>query len=276
MAQLRGLTGGMRVLLVVAAVLVALAGVQLFVFADRTEHWFAWTVQPPLTAAFLGSAYWSSAAVELVSARSRSWAGARVAVPGVLTFSTLTLLVTLVHLDRFHLAATNPAATRAVTWAWIAVYAAVPVLMAVLWGRQESVAGADPPRTAPLPTWLAVAVAGVASVLLAYGTWLLLAPEQAAAWWAWDLTPLTGRATGAWLVGLGVVAAQVVWEGDAVRARPAAVGAVVLPVLVAVALLRFGGDADLASPAGAGFVAALVLWAALGAVLLVQAARSTR
>ena len=39
-------TAGMRRLLLVATVLVVLAGVQLFVFPTRTQDWFAWTVSP--------------------------------------------------------------------------------------------------------------------------------------------------------------------------------------------------------------------------------------
>ena len=41
----------MRGLLWVAGVLVFLAGVQLLFFTERTATHFAWTIQPPLTAA---------------------------------------------------------------------------------------------------------------------------------------------------------------------------------------------------------------------------------
>ena len=43
-------TRGMRVLLVVAAVLVFLAGLQLTVFPTRTAEWFSWTIDVPMTA----------------------------------------------------------------------------------------------------------------------------------------------------------------------------------------------------------------------------------
>jgi hypothetical protein len=55
------LTPAMRRLLLVAALLVFLAGLQLFVFPLRTADWFAWTVDSHMTAVFLGAAYWSSA-----------------------------------------------------------------------------------------------------------------------------------------------------------------------------------------------------------------------
>ena len=118
--------GSVRILLQVAAALVFLAGVQLFLFPRRTDEYFAWTVASPMTAVFLGASYWSAVGLELVAARAARWAGARIALPAVFAFTTLTLIVTLVHLELFHLDDDLALRTRAVTWAWIAVYVAVP------------------------------------------------------------------------------------------------------------------------------------------------------
>lgn len=238
---------GMRALLVVAGVLVVLAGVQLFLGSERTATWFAWTIDLPLTAAFLGASYWAAAVIEWTAASRRLWADARIAVPGVLLFTTLTLVVTVVHLDAFHLGAEHGAATRAVTWAWVAVYAVVPVLLAVLWWRQSLVPGARPPRTAPQPALLRAALALQAVVLLPAGAWLLLAPATAA-WWPWPLPPLAGRAVGAWLVSLGVVAVHALLERDSRRIRPAAAGSLALVALQVVALVRYGDVLDGALP----------------------------
>lgn len=270
------LTRGMRRLLLVATILVVLAGVALFVFSERTEDWFAWTVTPPLTAAFLGAAYWASAVVEWTSSRASAWADARVAVPSVFVFTTLTLGVTLIHLDRFHLGADLAIVTRAITWAWIAVYVVVPVLMVVLWVAQRRVPGGDPPRRYPLPGLLRLAVALSAVLLLVAGGWLLLAPQDAADWWPWELTPLTGRAIGAWLVGLGVSAAQTVLEADARRARPVAAGAIALAVLVSVALARYGADVAWGTLPAAVLVAALAAWAVMGAAIIAVERRGPR
>ncbi len=269
----RPLTAGMRALLWVATVLVLLAGVQLFVFSSRTGEWFAWTIDVQLTAAVLGAAYLSSAAVEATSARAHAWADARVAVPSVFAFTTLTLVVTLAHLDTFHLQADLPAHTRAITVAWLVIYAVVPVAMAVLWLRQQRVPGTDPPRRHPLAPWLRATVAASGVGLLGYGAALLVAPVTAAAGWPWPLTPLTGRAVGAWLVGLGVAAAQVVLESDARRARPVAAGGLVLTALTAVALARYPDAVAWGAISAWVLVTALVLWAGISAAILVSAAR---
>src|SRR5712692_507014 len=100
--NVKPVTLGMRRLLYVASALVFISGVQLFVLTDHTDRFFAWTIHPGLTAAFLGGGYLASFFLEFLSARERVWAQARLAVPAVLTFTVLTLVVTLVHRDRFH------------------------------------------------------------------------------------------------------------------------------------------------------------------------------
>lgn len=225
-----------------AGILVFLAGLQLFVFSERTDRYFAWTIDPPLTAAFLGASYWSSVVFEWVAARQRTWADSRVAVPTVFTFTALTLVVTLVHIDRFHLGASFEAATRAVTWGWIAIYASVPVIMAVLWVRQGGVEGVDPPRGLRLPAPLRALAAAQAIGLLVIGLGLLFAPDSFASSWPWTLTALTGRAIGAWLVSLGVAGIHALVENSARRLRPAAMAFIAFPLLQAWALIRYPGD----------------------------------
>jgi hypothetical protein len=274
-ARHRPLHGGVRGLLVLAGVLVLLAGIQLFVFPLRTDEWFAWTINPPLTSVFLGAAYWSSAAVEWSASTRRTWAEARVAVPGVFAFTTLTLVVTLVHLDRFHLGPEHASATRVVTWAWIAIYVAVPVLMAVLWWRQSRMPHPDRPRRRPLPAAMRWTLALQATVLIPLGLLLLAVPAQMATAWPWEITPLTGRAIGAWLFSLGIVAAHSWVEHDVDRVLPAAVGSLAFVVLQAVALLRHGSDLR-GGPATVAYLALLASFAVTGTVTLRRRERRIR
>ena len=255
-------TRAVRRLLVVAAVLVFLAGVQLFVFPFRTGEWFAWTIDSPMTAVFLGASYWSAVGLELTAARAATWAGARIAIPAVFVFTTVTMVVTLVHLDRFHLESTQQLGTRVVTWAWLAVYAVVPVLMvlAVLAQRGRSVAV---PAPSGLPTAVRVALVAIAAVLLALGLALLVDPAAADGAWPWALTPLTGRAVGAWLVGLGIAAAHARLLDDVVSLRPLAITGVAFGLLQAVALLRHGGEVAWDEAVAHGYVAMLVAVAAV-------------
>ena len=163
----------MRRLLQLAAFLVFLAGLQLFVFPLRTEDWFAWTIDVPMTAVFLGASYWSSAVLEVAGSRADRWDHARLSVWTVFVFTTLTLVVTLVHLDKFHLGADQPASARLVTWGWLAIYAGVPVAMLVVAWRQTRAGRAGSPsqrRRRPLPTGLRALLVVLAVVLLGPGS----------------------------------------------------------------------------------------------------------
>lgn len=263
-------TRGMRVLLVVAAVLVFLAGLQLTVFPTRTAEWFSWTIDVPMTAVFLGAAYWSSAVLEVAGARSRTWSRARLTVWTVLVFTVLTLVVTLVHLDKFHLGAENPTSARVITWGWLAIYAGVPVAMVVGLVLQARATGAvtDADDVRRLPAGLQWLLVGLAAVLLASGVALLLAPEWAAEAWAWPLTPLTARAIGAWLVGLGWAAAHARLVDDASSVRPVGLTGAAFVVLEAVALLRYGDALDWSSWQAALYVAGLAWIAVVSAWIL--------
>lgn len=237
------LAASVRALLRIAAVLVFLAGVQLFIFPQRTAEYFAWTIGSPMTAVFLGASYWSAVGLELVASRSPSWAGARIALPAVFVFTTLTLVVTLVHLDLFHLDADLPARTRAVTWAWIGVYVAVPLLM-VLAHRDQRRVGLEVPPSSGLPATVRATLVGLAALLLGLGVALLVAPGWADGAWPWALTPLTGRAVGAWLVGLGVAAAHARVLDDLPSLRPLAITGVLFGLLQGLAVLRYGDELD--------------------------------
>jgi hypothetical protein len=237
--MVKPLVPGMRWLLFIAAVLVFLAGFQLFVFTGHTATYFAWTIANPLAAAFLGAAYWAAVAIEALAGRQALWAHARIAVPAVLIFTVLTLMTTLLHLGKFHLGAKFATGTVFVTWAWIAIYSLVPLLMLIVLVRQARVTGSDPPGSARLPRWLYVLLCAQAIALVGFGLALFIAPGQAASLWPWKLTILVAQATAAWLIALGVAAAQALIERDAQRLLPASAGYLLLGILELVALARY-------------------------------------
>ena len=261
-AEVAPLIPPMRRLLYVAAFLVFLAGLVLFVFPLRTDEFFAWTVNPPMTAVFLGAAYWSAAGLEVAGARSASWDSAKLAVWPVFIFTALTLGVTLFHIDRFHLSSGNAPLAQVATWAWLAIYAGVPVAMLVIsWMQVRSPRSVRESASAGrpvLPPALRLLLAGIAGVLLLYGVALLAVPTLAAAWWPWPLSELTARAIGAWLVGLGWAAGQGQWSRDLRTVRPVALTSVAFVILQALALLRYGDALTWQSAPAIGFVTVLL------------------
>jgi hypothetical protein len=256
----RPLIWPMRAILYVGGFFVLVAGLQLWVFADRTDEIFAWTIDSRLSAAFIGSFYWSASILALLSAREQTWARARLGVPGVLAFVWLTLLATLIHLDLFHLDEGGFKA-QAAGWVWLIVYALEPPVLTWAYWRQLREPGGDPPRTARLPGTFRAALAALGGVLIALGAVMFVAPLEVAEHWPWALTELTGRAIAAWLVAVGGLLLAIRWEDDRSRIRLGTYVPLAFVALAAMALARFGEEADLSSGGG---VTLLALLAAIG------------
>ena len=235
----RRVAPGTRTILLVFAVLTVVATNQLFVFAGATARWFAWTIQPPLTAAFLGSGYASGFLLVVLVLRTRLWVEARLTLVSVLVFATISLVATLLHTDRLHFGDDGTVA-RFAAWFWLAVYVVVPVGLAVVVVRAHRSSGHDPERRAPLPRWLQAPLVLHAVVLLPVGVALLVAPGTAASLWPWTLTPLTAQMTAAWLLAFGVVAVGALAEDDSGRLAGPALAYAAFGVLQGLALLVYG------------------------------------
>lgn len=231
----------MRLLLYAASALVFLAGFQLFVLTEQTASTFAWTIANPLTAASLGAAYWSSVPVEFLAARECAWSKSRIAVPGVWAFTTLTLIVTLVHVGAFHFASPDPL-PRAAAYLWLGIYAGVPVTMVAAAWRQRRAGGVDAPRERPLPRWLRGAFVVLGAGMATAGLALFLVPDSVRAVWPWSLTTLTASAIGAWLLALSIITFHALVEDDLARVRPFAAGLVSFGLLQLAALARYPGS----------------------------------
>lgn len=260
----------MRWALTTASVLVFIMGSALYVFAASTARYFAWTVNPAITAAFMGSGFLTAGVLELKSAREHAWPNARPGVLAVLTFTVITLIVTLYHIDRFHTG--QPQA-----WIWIVVYVAFPPALAIAFARQLRAAAADPERTTTLPAALKALIAAQAIFMLVTGVALLLVPLSIAPHWPWTLSALTGRAIGAWLVGLGLAAGQEVLEDDLRRVQNVALCSIVFPVLIFISLLRYHGEIKWSGAPSWVFVG---FWTTVlvggAAILLISRRSSTR
>lgn len=236
-AAIRPQLRGLRWFYWVAVGLVLSVGVFLFLLSGDTERLFAWTINPPLTAAFLGANYWAAFFLAILSARERVWANARLTFAVSAVFITLTMVATALHLDKFNF--DNPNG-----WLWSVVYFGIPPLLAVLLFLQLRLPGGDPPRRRPIERWLFPIVVVQLFAALGVGLALFIAPSTADDLWPWPLTPLTSRAVAAWLLALAAGLAATLYERDWRRIRAAVPTFFAMPVLQAVALARYSGTVD--------------------------------
>jgi hypothetical protein len=232
----REVTRGMHALLYLLTALTFLVGTQLLLLAEHTDQFFSWTIGVPMTAAFVGGGFWGAATVVFWCARQRDWARGRVVVPTVAIVVVLLLIATLQNLGQFH---------GLLGLAWIEVYVlfgpalgAIAVMQLVRPGKdRHSGERLDAPMR--LALWAQAAVAIVVGLLL-----FTSSDDLAASMWSWDLTDLTSKAVGTWLVGTGATCAVVALLDDRAAAPGWALAQIVFALSVLLSLLRFAGDID--------------------------------
>lgn len=194
-----------RVLIVTRIVAVGIlpflviAAVLLYAFPERTGELFAWSIAPPLTASMLASAYVGGIWFFVRVATSRRWHRVSVGFPAVVVFAGALLIATLLHLDRF--------SQNLSFSAWVALYSTTPFVVAWLWWMQRRSDDGNPEAAdCRVPRWARGSLLAVGAASLVTGAVMFLAPALIIPVWAWDLTPLTARVTGAVLSLPGVVA----------------------------------------------------------------------
>jgi hypothetical protein len=246
--------------LAVLTVALIAVGLPVVVAPARTDRYFAWTIDIPLSAAFLGAAYWTAALFTLLSAREREWPRVRAVMPGILVAGTLILVATLMHIERF--AMDTPRG-----WIWVILYAGLPPGVLLLLALQRRAPVADPPLLCPIERWAAVLLALAAAALLITGAALFAAPRTTGGWWLWPLTELTARMVGAWLAAIGVTLVAVLLDGDWTRVRIAMVYLAAVAAAHLATLARYPGTVqweDVAAWVYVAFHAALFALAVHG------------
>lgn len=230
--------GAVRLFMQAAAIFVASAGVSLFFLSEATHLYFAWTIKPPVTAAFLGGGYLAVTTALVFALRETSWAHVRVGVLVVATGLVSILVATLLHLDKFHL---HNAAWSAEFWAWSWLFlyiVLVPGLIAALWAQRHQTEAVTPPQ-AKLPTWMRLSQRLLGTLMLVMGAVLFALPGAAELLWPWPLTPLTARMVGSFYLAFGVSLFAAAWENDYARIHVASFAYVAFVVLQAITIMRY-------------------------------------
>jgi hypothetical protein len=159
----------------------------LYLFPTRTSELFAWPVNPPMTAMFMGAGYLAGAYFFARILGGRRWSHFAAGFPPVAGFATLMLIATLLHWDRFshgHIA----------FWAWFLLYLATPFLVLALWWTNRRVAKAASAADPPLPKAVRLMLGFIGTALVILGLLWFAQPQMMIDVWPWTVTPLTARA----------------------------------------------------------------------------------
>jgi hypothetical protein len=199
------LLGVSRAGVVLLLLLAAANGAFLYLLPGRAEPDYAWAIVPPINAAFLGAGYLAgTVATALVVFATRSWRSLRMLPLPLVVLAVGLLAATIMHADRFRWG-------YPLTWIWTAVYAGVPIVVLVLWRRQERAAPPAPPAHPGLRP-LRVASALMGTLVLLGSVALFAMPTTLADAWPWPLTPLLGRAVASWYALIGTALVVCAWS----------------------------------------------------------------
>lgn len=236
------------------------AGLILTLLPHRTQEFFAWTIQPPLTALVMGAGYLSGAYFFLRAAFKRDWEEVRLGFLPIAAFTWLTALATILHWDRFN-------QNHATFYAWVVLYAITPVLVPAIWWMNHT----DPERRisgkADISKPVAYILGAVGGITLFTGLALFSMPQLLIPLWPWDLTPLTARVIGSWFVLAGLVDIAIAVNRRWRSARLVMESQLVGLALILVGFLRGMGYLHMDNPFTWGLIGGLSLLA-LGLLLV--------
>lgn len=218
-----------RAVAAVLGVIVFGAFLVLYFFPTRTAQLFAWPIQPPMTAMFMGASYANGAVFFAAVVFGRRWH--RVWAPhlGVGLFASCLLIATVLHWDRF-------THGHPVFWAWVAVYALAPILVPLAWwlNRREDPGTPEPGEPLVPPAlrrvWLVPGVLFLVAALAAF-----VSPAWLISLWPWKASPLTVRVMMSFYSMLGVAVFAVQREPRWSAWRTGAIGVLLWHTLVLIA-----------------------------------------
>ena len=214
----------------------AAAFVILYLFPRETRRLWGWTIDPSMSALIMGGGYLSGAYFFTRVAREREWHRVSVGFLATTVFSTVLMITTILHWDRFN-------HDHVSFWAWLLLYAATPPLLPILWARNQRT---DPRTAAPggvrVPHRVRLAVGGGGIFQLSVAALLFGWPAAAADVWPWPLTPLTSRSISAFVAFPAVTWAWFLvddrWSSFRITQQTVTLGL----LLVAVGAVRAGDD----------------------------------
>ncbi len=187
-----------RVVSAIVVPFLVLAFIILYLFPETSGERFAWEIKPNMTAAFIGAGYLGGSWVFINAFFGRRWHRVSKGFLPVGAFTSIMLLVTILHWQRFEL-------SHFPFLLWLVLYIVTPVLVPLLWWRNRVTdPGIPEPDDVVVPLVASIGLRFIAVTLLVSATVAIIVPETFLTIWPWQLSSLTARVLGGWLVLMGI------------------------------------------------------------------------
>jgi hypothetical protein len=209
---------------------------------ENTQQHFSWTIKPEVTAALLGGFYISAASFYVLALLALRWDNIRVFVPASIVFSSIELLATIIHWDKFAVG-TTPFNV------WFVSYLLPPPLFIYFyWWHQKRAAPIPRANDEPFAPALRTIMLALGGIVALYGLLVFIMPSVLIAIAPIIFTPLTARAFSGWVVALGMLLVLAARENDRTRARLISPFFILLLPAVAIEMSRFSDQIDWSRP----------------------------
>jgi hypothetical protein len=210
-------------------------GLLLFIFPNRTDTLFSWTITPAMSAVYVGASYAFGGIATLGLLFGRKWHPLGTLLLGTWVFSVGLLVATVLHWNRFHLG-------TAQFYVWFIIYVVLPFGLPVAYWLNRGYDPGPSPADVRLdqPVRIGMGVLGI--LYIVFGLAMFLLPGVFAAIWPWDLTALMSRVIGSWYLLPGVAALSAFWETRWSAFRPATRAVAIWPALLLIGSLLHNSD----------------------------------
>jgi hypothetical protein len=228
---------------------------------DTANH-FAWPIKPEVTAALLGAFYLAAASFYVLALFARRWENIRVFIPASILFSSIELITTFLHWERF-----SVGTTPFNVW-FISYLLPPPLFIAFYIWHQRQASPIPKAGDEPLQPNLRLLLQAFGAVLALCGLVAFLFPATVIPLMAWQFTPLTMRALSGWIVALGVMMLGAAYENDRTRCRIVSPFFVLLLPAAVFEIGRYAPQVKWSHPSVYVGLALLVLIFAIGVYLV--------
>ncbi len=179
----------------------------LYLFPNDTGNWWAWEIQPSMTALIMGAGYIAGAYFFVRVALATRWHRVHLGFLPITAFTAFLGIATFIYWDRFnhdHLA----------FWIWTGLYVTTPFLVPLAWLRNRPT---DPGTLEPgdryVPQRIRSILIATGLLQFAVAVVLLASPSTMVDIWPWMLTPLAAATLGAWFALPGITALMMGIDG---------------------------------------------------------------
>jgi hypothetical protein len=209
----------------------------------ETKTNFSWPIQPVITAALLGGFYIAAASFYVLSLFARRWENVRVFIWASILFSSLELIATFLHWDRF-----SVGSLPFNVW-FVSYILPPPLFIAFYFWHQQRAAPIPKSTDEPLPTNLRLLMRVLGAVLTLFALAAFIVPASITPLMPWTFSPLTLRALSGWILALGVMNLAAAQENDRTRVRIISPFFVLLLPAILLEVARYGDQVNWSSPA---------------------------